>query len=290
MASVSGLAKASGGGHTFDGFDFAVSAIRIKDGFNYRNLETPEARAKIRAMADAMKNPDVGYRRKFPLVIQRIDDEVYLIDGHRRFTALQLANSEGAGIEMVPVIHEPQGTDDLDRDYDLFLTGEPLEVLEKATGVKRLRNRNQSFDMIAARLGVTVQTIKGWLELAGAPDELVQVVDQDKLAATEAHKLFKANGSAGSVRLAKAAIEHAEARGKTKATGQDIKAVTERPEPDRTVRESIHTIAARLIVAARENALEHRTTEELDAAVEAMAGIVGEAAVGAARVKRKEAA
>jgi ParB family transcriptional regulator, chromosome partitioning protein len=250
-----------------DIYNERVEDIKITPGFNYRDLSTPYALAKIREMADTMLNPEVGFIQSKHLTVRRVKGEIWLIDGHRRMAAVALANSEGAGILTIPCGPEARGTNDLDRDYHLFSTGEPLTILEQATGVKRLMNRGQSFEQMSARLGVKIPVIKSWLELAEAPAEIVAAVEAGEIAGTEARKLVKVNGAKAEEVLAKAKTR-ANSEGRSKVRPRDVAAVSE----PRTEPVSVHSLA---IAAAQMFADGEADTVGFELAMEALCRKLG---------------
>jgi histone H3/H4 len=231
MAALSTIAKQSGGSHSDDIYTVALERIKIVPGFNYRDLTTPDAVAKINAMAEDMLDPDIGYNQKKTMIVPMDGDVPLLVDGHRRHAALALANARGAGIMFVPCVTEERNTSDLERDYELFSAGEPLTIQEKAVGVARQRKRGESFAKIAARLKVTEQTVKSWLEVVGAPEEILEAINQGEISTTEGRKLRKA-GEARAKEILTEAREHAHAAGRKQIRPRDIKEVQKpRTEP-----------------------------------------------------------
>lgn len=230
MAALSTIAKQSGGGHTGDVHSVAVDRIQIVPGFNYRDLTTPDAVAKIRAMADEMLDPDIGFNQNKTLLVRMNGDVPELIDGHRRLAAVTLANSEGANIQFVPCQSEAKGTTEVERDYELFSTGEPLTIQEKAVGVKRQLNRGQTYEQVAKRLWVTVQTVKSWLDLSGADEAVLAMINRDEIAETTARQTVQKHGSRAAPLMAKA-LEHAQSKGRKSVKPRDIAAV-DRPRTE----------------------------------------------------------
>lgn len=115
--------------------------IRVIEGFNVR-VHSQALDAHIRSLADSMR--ESGFDPQHPLagyVAREGDaDVIYVTDGHCRLQAVDLAVSEGAAIEQLPMIVSEQARtmEDITVALARSATGKPLEALEKAAVCKRL--------------------------------------------------------------------------------------------------------------------------------------------------------
>ncbi|SIT50482.1 ParB-like partition protein [Paraburkholderia piptadeniae] len=200
-----------------------LDALRVRPGFNAAREADPEYPLAVREYAESMKAN--GFFRHKPLKVSAASDGfLYIADGHTRFAAVQLANSEGAGIESVPVINEMRGTTEEDRIFGLILdnNGRKLTPLGEAMVIKQLLGRGIEEKEIARRLGYSVTTIAKALTLVAAPAPIREMVASGEVSATTAVKAIKENG-AEAVAVLEEAKATAKAAGKTKVTEKHLK-------------------------------------------------------------------
>ncbi|WP_027812692.1 ParB/RepB/Spo0J family partition protein [Burkholderia cenocepacia] len=210
---------------TADVYMVSLDAIRVRPEFNEAREADPEYPAAVREVADSIHAN--GYFRHKPLkVAAAADGYLYVSDGHTRWDGVQLANSEGAGIEAVPVINEVRGTTEEDRIFGLILdnSGRRLTPLGEAMVIKRLIGRGIDEKEIARRLTRNVASIRNALTLVAAPKPIKEMVTSGAVSATSAVKVMKEQGSNAVAHL-QAAKEAATAAGKTKVTPKTLKAV-----------------------------------------------------------------
>lgn len=210
---------------TADVYMVSLDAIRVRPEFNEAREADPEYPAAVREVADSIHAN--GYFRHKPLkVAAAADGYLYISDGHTRWDGVQLANSEGAGIEAVPVINEVRGTTEEDRIFGLILdnSGRRLTPLGEAMVIKRLIGRGIDEKEIARRLTRNIATIRKALTLVAAPKPIKEMVTSGAVSATSAVKVMKEQG-ANAVAHLQAAKEVATAAGKTKVTPKALKAV-----------------------------------------------------------------
>ncbi len=203
----------------------SLDAIRVRPGFNAPRLADPDYPAAVREYADSMKVN--GFFRHKPLkVCAAVDGYLYLSDGHTRWDAVQLANSEGAGIEAVPVVNEERGTTEEDRLFGKYQdnNGRKLTPLGEAILFKDMLGRGISEETIARRLPCSITKVRNALTLLSAPRPIREAVQAGEVSATAARKLVKESG-ADAVGQLQAAREIAKASGKTKVTPKALEAV-----------------------------------------------------------------
>ena len=207
----------------------ARDEIRVIPNFNIR-LRNDALRAHIRSIADSMKLE--GFYRDKPLagyVAKEGDAQViYVTDGHCRLEARDLAVSEGAEIDALPVVIAAQGTSIEDLTVALVRTGtgKPPEPYEVAIACKRLSRFGWDPAHIALRLGFTRTYVDNLLLLMGAHPDIRQMVMDDRVSATTAVEAIKTHGAKALERL-QAALENAKAGGKERVTKKDLPAKPE---------------------------------------------------------------
>jgi ParB-like chromosome segregation protein Spo0J len=194
--------------------------LRIIPNFNTR-IRGERLTAHIRELADSMKSE--GYYPDKPLAgyVAREGDEqvIYITDGHCRLEGRDLAVSEGAEIDKLPVVVSAQGTSIEDLTVALARTnsGKPLEPYELAIVCKRLSRFGMDSDEIARRVGFTRTYVDNLLLLIGADAAIRQMVMDDKVSASTAVDAIKQHGSKALERL-QVALEQAQAGGKERVT------------------------------------------------------------------------
>ncbi|WP_176039504.1 ParB/RepB/Spo0J family partition protein [Burkholderia stabilis] len=208
-----------------DVYMVSLDAIRVRPEFNEAREVDPDYPAAVREVADSIKAN--GFFRHKPLkVVAAADGYLYVSDGHTRWDGVALANSEGAGVEAVPVINEVRGTTEEDRIFGLILdnSGRRLTPLGEAMVIKRLIGRGVDEKEIARRLTRNVASIRNALTLVAAPTPIKEMVTSGAVSATSAVKVMKEQGMNAVAHL-QAAKEAVMAAGKTKVTPKVLKAV-----------------------------------------------------------------
>ena len=195
-----------------------LDEINVYPNFNPR-VESEERTDYIRWLADQMKMH--GFKRKHPLSVivtkEEGKDKIYLTDGHTRYAAAKLARSEGADIEVCPVVSEPAGKSMEDLTFDLVLanSGEKLKPIELAIVCKRLVNFGNDSAMIAEKLGMSGTYVDNLLMLAAAPLQIRKMVMGGQVAANHAIEMMRKHGT-GALALLEAQLQKAQAEGKDK--------------------------------------------------------------------------
>lgn len=118
-----------------------------------------------------------------------------LIDGHRRYKAILLANEKhGAKIEMFLCTTEEKGANEESRIVDMFMygTGKPLTLLEQVEVVTRLQKYGWSITKISKSIGKTTIYINSLLTLNGSTHSLREAVRKGTVSPTAALMLATA--------------------------------------------------------------------------------------------------
>lgn len=103
---------------------------------------------------------------------------IYLTSGFTRYEAARRANAEGAGIEELPVVLRPNGTNmvDITVGFDSDNRAERLRPYEKAIVAKRLIGYGQDEEQVAAKLKVSEQYVKDLLYMLSMPQGVQDMV------------------------------------------------------------------------------------------------------------------
>lgn len=201
-----------------------VSSLTIMDDFNVRSKNEAYF-AKVREIADSIKANGFYSHKPFAcLVMKNSGDEVIAVyDGHTRYDGLQLAISEGAAVERVPVVVAPAGTTLEDITVGLVTnnSGDKLEPLALGVVCKRLIGYGLDNTTIAKRLGMTPAYVGSLLSLIGAPKKIRDMVSDGKVAATLAVDVLRSEGE-HAVAVLESGFETAKVAGKTKVTKKNI--------------------------------------------------------------------
>jgi ParB-like chromosome segregation protein Spo0J len=168
-------------------------AITLEDGYNVRDLTTPEARAELDELKAQVKEHGV----LTPLKIRFDGERIILVEGHRRrAVALELiaeyeasGGAEGRNIESVPIFPEAPGTTAEERDAGLRISnsGSPLKPLELANLIHRMHTvRGLPLEEVAKRLTISMPVLKNHLAMRAMPEEVKEHVREGDISATEA--------------------------------------------------------------------------------------------------------
>ncbi|KAF1003892.1 MAG: hypothetical protein GAK28_04355 [Luteibacter sp.] len=186
------------GASSRDLWQVQVGDLRVIPNFNVR-IKDAAYKAHIRSLADSMKSE--GYYQDKPMAgyVAKEGDTlvIYITDGHCRFEAVQLAISEGAEIERIPVVPAPQGTSIEDLTVGLVRSnsGKPLEPYELAVACKRLTRFGWEQADIASRLGLSGKYVEGLLLLIGSDKDVREMVIKGEVAASTAIEALRKYGS-----------------------------------------------------------------------------------------------
>lgn len=170
----------------------------VMDGYNVRDLTTPEARAELDELKAQVKQHGV----RAPLVVRFDGETKWIVEGHRRHkVALELIEEyeasdgkEGRNIDFVPIMGERRGTNEIDRDFSLETSnsGTRLKPLERANLIYRLHTqRGLPLEAIATGLGCSLASVKHTLSLRAMPEQVKDQVRDGVIAANEAAKVIK---------------------------------------------------------------------------------------------------
>lgn len=235
----------------------SLKDIHIVPGLNPRVSNTAAMKAHIEGIGKSIIAN--GFYADKPLAVfaTKIDgkDVTALRDGHNRYAGAEWANKKQPGtVDKVPVIFDAEEMSKLDMivSFHTANTGKPLGPYEQAILVIRAFEEGATKKEIAARLGCTERYIDDLGLLVKAPEEVIDMVLNDRVSATLAIEMVKTHGDKAGKKLEAAAkkldaIGHpgrvtskhlpAEDRPKTKksagAKTKDTTVATATPEPEK---------------------------------------------------------
>lgn len=178
-----------------------IDQIRVKPGFNPRDINKAETKAKI----EGMKNAYVQGLYMPPIAVSLAsNDYVEIVDGHCRFKAVELANEElkaSGGEEILALTCIPFKGNDSDRLIHTVLgnEGEKLVPIEVADVVKRLSNMGWDTDKIAKTFSYSVGWVNKLKFMAGLPEEVKTMVKNDIVSADVAVAVVQEHGEDAAV-------------------------------------------------------------------------------------------
>lgn len=173
-----------------DAYPFDPRLLKIDAGYNVRDLEALDERDDLNELKESIRTNGV----RVPLEVRLIDEDVFVVSGHRRHKAVMELIAEGEEIKAVPVMPEPKHTSEVDRILNLVVSnsGKPLKPLEIAEVVRRLIAFGWEKQQIAKRLGwKSPSTVTQHLDMLALPEGVKEQVRENVISATEATKVLK---------------------------------------------------------------------------------------------------
>ena len=226
-----------------DLFRLSLSAIKIKAGWNARDVTTEAYQTGIRDLALSIASVGV----KEPLTGYMESGEFFLSNGHRRIEAINLANLEMLDadhqITEVLVNTEPSSADDADRILSMIVrnSGVPFTPMENARVFKRLIDAGLSVMDIAKKSGLTDTRIRQTLDLLNLPDKMQEHVSEGRISAETAKNVIARVGGEASDEVVRRGLERAAGKGRKRATPKDMSEDLVGDKPPRRVIGSART-------------------------------------------------
>lgn len=222
--SIKGAMKAAGAG-SGDLWKVPVGKLRVIENFNVR-VHNEKHKERVRWLANSMKTQGFYPHEPFAGFVGRENDVdvIYIFGGHTRLLALDLANSEGAGIAEVPVVAQKDLTR---RQMNIALINgnqsHPLEPYEAAIVCRRLEKEDgMSVDQIAFETGYSTEWVNGLRLLMDAPEALRAMVADEAVAATLAIDMIKKHGDKALEKLSEALDRKTAAGSAARVTAKDV--------------------------------------------------------------------
>ena len=189
----------------------------IVDGFNVRTDY-----GDIEALAGSIL--ELGLQ--VPLVGKKVrgEDKFELVDGHRRFKAIQYLLANGHDVPYVKLT--PFTGNDEERVLAMVTTGtgqKPLTEIEQAEAIKRLVNFHYKPEEIGKKIGKSVPHIYNMLTLANTSRKVKELVISGKISGTTiVHIIRKTDDEREQYQMVTEAIENAKKEGKKTATAKNV--------------------------------------------------------------------
>jgi ParB family chromosome partitioning protein len=210
-----------------DVFKVDPLSLKVEEGFNvrvdYGNIEELAASIAQRGVMVPLR----GYRVKE----ENAEDTFVIVDGHRRFKAIQLAMELGAEISLVPIMLEPRGYSKEDRILDMFTLndGKRLEPIEEGELFKRLKNLGWDEKELSQKTGRSLAHVYKMLEVVNSPKEVQNAVKEGSISANTVSQIIQTTKDEDAQKeMVKEAVASAKAQGKKKATAKHVKAVAKK--------------------------------------------------------------
>lgn len=224
LASIGGKAgiKALASGRS-DTFRVNPLLLAVEDGWNSRDLTTPDNQAHVDELARSIAANGV----REPLKAYLSGDRLIVTNGHCRLAAVKRAiEVYGAEIMTVPVMTEERYANDADRLLTQIVSnsGKPLTTLEQGVVYRRLSALGWTNEQIADRTGKSVTHVIMNLELQAARPEIISMIKDGKVAPTLAWQTMKAAPTEdAAVEALTNGIKAAQDAGRAKATAKHIR-------------------------------------------------------------------
>jgi len=198
------------------GYIALLSAIRIVDDFNIRDVGTTKFREGIERLKNYIRQG--GKVPALEVSLSQDCQGVDVVEGHRRVTAYRELVAEGLKIEWVRI--DPFEGSDFDKHKRIYTSqdNEKLEPLELAKGYKRdITLFSMSHADFAREIGKSRQHVEQMMLLANAPHAVQMMVRSGELAATAAIESVRENGDSAS-KILQQARQEAQSTGKARIT------------------------------------------------------------------------
>jgi ParB family transcriptional regulator, chromosome partitioning protein len=208
-----------------DQFRVNPFALHVKDGLNARDFSQPE---NIAHVADLSASIAVhGVKKAIEVYLE--DGRLVISDGESRLRATLLAIQNGAEIKTVPVVMGERFDNEASRIVNQIVcnSGKRFNALEQGKVFARLAAFGWTIPEIAHKTSIEPAVVTRWLELQAAPEAVLGLVRQGKVAPTEAWRVLKASDSdAEAVDTLTNAVADAVQSGRAKATAKNVRKAT----------------------------------------------------------------
>ena len=197
--------------------------LKIKEGWNVRNLDTPSNRARIYSLARSIAIRGVTV----PISVHLENGSFFVTDGHcRLMAAFHAINVLGAQIRLVPITEESKHSSLADRlaTQGIRNSGKALEPLEMAELCHRLLGYGWTEQQMADSFTYTRGRIMQLLELrAGATPQIKEMISKGQITPSFAGRVIRqTDAPEGAEKILAGAVANAHSKGKDKARPKDI--------------------------------------------------------------------
>lgn len=189
--------------------------LKIEEGFNTR-IDYGDI--------DELMNSIIENGVQIPLKGYKDGDFFVIVNGHRRWTAIQKAIELGFQIARVPFISEKKKSIE-ERIFDIIITndGKQLTSLELGETYKKLMNYNFTIPEIAKKIGKTYKHVSDCISVAECSKEVKTMIQDGDVSATLVAEVTSKVKDADKVtEIIKTASDKNKNTGKKKVTKRDI--------------------------------------------------------------------
>ncbi len=195
---------------------------------------------------EALKEFTIANGVQVPLIVQKIKQDIFIVDGERRWRSCIMAIKEGHVIESVPCFFVDPKLSQMECMVIQLGSnaGKEFTPLEEADAFRRLHAWGMKVSQIAIRMGKSPQFVRDRLTLVNADQETRQALEDGTVGVTAAvQKVKEVQRQAGS-RPSRKPANHALER-KTKSLAKKLVGFMEdgkfQPDLDPALVESIKT-------------------------------------------------
>lgn len=197
--------------------------IKIEDGFNAREIDSPSTQQHIDELAQSIAK--IGVQR--PLKVRNKGGVMLLKDGECRLRAtIRAIEVYEAEIHSIPVLLADRSESDADSALGILVenSGLPLTPLAKAVVVTRLKGFGWNDDDIAEKAGMSKARVTQLLDLNGLGEEVKSLIRAEVVSPTLALDIARKNkwDDDATVAEIKDAQVKVAARGKTRVTAKAV--------------------------------------------------------------------
>lgn len=185
------------------------SQLKVEPGFNIRDggfssyFELPDVRNHIESICSAYKNG----RHVDPIVVEIVDGDFLIRQGHCRHKALLKAISQGADIELITVIVLNGSDDEMYLQNISGNSGLKLNIVAMGLGCNEsiVRFGYTKHDL-AVRLNKSITAINNFLNVHNLPNELKEMIIRNEVSYTFCLKMY-AEHKDGALKIIKDALD-----------------------------------------------------------------------------------
>lgn len=206
-----------------------------------------------------------GFRKEKPLLVRRNEEgKIEIVDGDRRFTAVQTLMKRGVEFPSgIPVVFEEKAVTDVEALVHALTAnnGKPLLPLEEAAAYKRLQDAGMKPKQIAKATGRSEANIKWTMCLLTADDSVKDAMKDGKINSSLGKDIAqKAKGDASKQ---KELVEKAVKGGKAgkKLVKEEVAGIKRRPTSKKTQETIVPKLLTESQLRTRESVLIKHVTD-----------------------------
>jgi ParB-like chromosome segregation protein Spo0J len=203
---------------------FHPSQVKIKDGLNARNMQSPEIIEHIEEIKTSIM--ERGFLSSKPLEVFSEGDDIFVSAGHCRLLAVFKAIDEGCEVNLIPCVIEAKGTNDTVRSLNQISdnSGKPLTILEAGKNIQKAIANGWEIPRIAKFIGKSVGYVYQAIDFQAAPGEVHKAVIEGDVSPTLAAAVVREHGNVEGAKIIREGVKEARRNGK-KLTAKHLPSV-----------------------------------------------------------------